>query len=171
MEHAIEAARAAVAGTVERLRAAGAPTEFLARTRPARRALGIIPRPATMERFGEGWRLGALVLTTDGRVFATGRVFRADRAVRPGQQAASAQERRDLRLAALRAGFPDGAAVDLDPEPIPLDEPARLRDGGTVVLRGDRLLVRWMPGAGDDALAPFERYLAERADLVLESLG
>lgn len=157
-----------IARTVERLRAGNTPTESLARTRPARRVLGIIPRPATMERLGEGWRLGAVVLTTDGRLYETGRVFRADRTVRPGHQAASAQARREVRLAALSAGFPDGATVDLDPVPVPLDEPERLRNGRVVVLREAALFIRWMPSAGDDALVPFERYLVERADLLLD---
>ena len=33
-------------------------------------------------------------------------------------------------------------------------------------LRGDRVVVRWAPGLGEQGLMPLERYLADRLDLL-----
>jgi hypothetical protein len=167
---ALAAARAALAAAVERLRAADAPQEELAERVPPRRVLGVVPRPATMRRLGPVWRLGVLLVTPDARLFATGVVTVADRRVRPGHQALSAHARQELRRIALRAGFEEGTTVDFDARPIDLDDPAALRDpAGPVVLAAGGVGVRWTPSV--DALVPFDRYLDERIDLLLESNG
>lgn len=164
---ALAAARGAVDRAARRLAEAAIPTEALAERVPPRRMLGIIARPATMRRLGPVWRLGVLLVSPSGQLLATGGVTLADHRVRPGHQALSAQARQELRRSALRAGFEDGAAVDFDATPIPLDDVDALAAGiGPVRLSDDVLGVRW--AATVDTAVPIERYLEERVDLLLE---
>lgn len=163
---ALAEARAALAAAAAELASARARPEQLAATVAAHRVLGLVPRRATMRRAGEGWRLGALLVTRDGEAFEPRTVIRASRAVLPGQQAASAQERRALRLMALDAGFAEGDVIALDPRRIPIDDvEAMLAETHPLVLRDGRVLVRWMPDAPDDSLAPLEVYVRERLEL------
>ncbi len=165
-QRALAEARAALAAAAERLAATGVAPAQLADSVPARRSLGVIPRRATMRRIGEGWPLGVILVSRDGGVFELRTVVRATRQVLPGQQAASAVERRALRLAALDAGFAEGAVIALDARRIPLDDVEAMRgEAGPLVLRDGRVLVRWIPDAPDDALAPLEAYLHERLEL------
>jgi hypothetical protein len=118
------------------------------------------------------WRLGVLLLDAEGRLRATGRVIRAEHAVRKSVTAESVAEQRAYRAAAVKGGIPDGATVVFDAAPIELDGDA-LGAGATsgpVVLVVDdggaaRLAVRWNP-AIDGALMPFDAYLSERVDLL-----
>lgn len=163
---ALTDARAALAAAAAELAARGIPPEQLAVTVPPRRALGFIPRPATMRRTGEGFLLGAILATLDGEAFDPGTILRATRQVLPGHQATSAQERRALRQTALDAGFPEGTTVVLDSRALPLDdETAMLGEAGPLVLTDDGVRVRWIPTAPDSALRPLANYLRERVDL------
>lgn len=172
---ALAEARAALAEAAGRLAAAGAAPEQLAVTVPAHRALGFIPRRETFRRTGEGYMLGALLVTADGDAFAPGRIARASRQVLPGHQSESARERRELRQRLLDARLPDGSTVVIDARPVPLDEPvAMAAERGPLVLReqagATAVLVRWIPSAPDSALRPLDAYLAERLDLALGAL-
>ena len=69
---AIERARALLHGTAERLAAAGARDEALARYEEPKPVLGVLQRRPTMRPLGRAWRLGALLLQADGAVWATG---------------------------------------------------------------------------------------------------
>ncbi|UOE43052.1 hypothetical protein [Agromyces larvae] len=158
-----------VARAAARLQAAGARDEALASFVPARRVLGF-PRAERMSRAGRVWRLGVLLVTDDGRVLGTGRVVRAEPEVRRSVTANSVAEQRAYRVAAIRGGFRTGETVNFDAVPIDLDELARSGASGPLVL-GDRdrdreVLVRWS-ATDPTALAPFERYLAERVDLLV----
>ena len=165
-------AQASVASLAARLAASRRPGELLAETVPARKALGLIPRRASMRRVGEGWRLGVLLVTREGELFAARQVFRAARQVLPGHQSTSAQQRLARRLVALDAGFPDGSTIVLYAPRIPLDDAEAMRaHAGPVVVRDGRLLVRWMPGSPDDALTALDAYLNERLDLALGRQG
>lgn len=175
-DRALAEARAALAVAAERLAAAGAAPEQLVVTVPAHRALGFIPRRETFRRIGEGFVLGALLVTTSADVFAPGRIARASRQVLPGHQSESARARRELRQRLLDARLPEGSTVVIDSRPVPLDDPtAMAAERGPLVLRetadGAAVLVRWMPTAGDDTLRPLDAYLAERLDLALGSLN
>ncbi|MFN4002151.1 hypothetical protein [Microcella sp.] len=168
---ALAEARAALAAAAGRLVAAGAAPEQLVVTVPAHRALGFIPRRETFRRTGEGFVLGALLVTPSGDVFAPGRIARASRQVLPGHQSESARARRELRQRLLDARLPDGSTVVIDSRPVPLDDPtAMAAERGPLVLGERGVLVRWMPTAPDAALRPLDAYLAERLDLALGTL-
>jgi hypothetical protein len=163
---ALAEARTLIAAAAAQLSAAGARPEQLAITVPARRALGIIPLPEKLRRTGEGYLLGALVVTAEGGVFEPGRIVRATRQVLPGHQSTSAQERRAARQTALDSGFPEGSTVVVDSRRIPLDDPdAMRRESSPLVVREGVVLVRWIPTAPDSGLRPLAAYLAERIEL------
>lgn len=171
----LAAARAALAAAAQRLAAAGAAPELMVRTVPARRALGVFPRRETFRRTGEGFLVGALLVTAAGDVLEPGRIVRASRQVLPGHQSESARARRELRQRLLDARLPEGSTVVIDPRPLPLDDPTALAaEHAPLVLRAvdgtPTVLVRWLPSAPDAALRPLDAYLAERLDLALGSL-
>lgn len=169
---ALANARAALAAAAEHLATAGATPEQLASTVPAHRALGVIPRRESFRRTGVGFLLGALLVTPSAEVYAPGRVVRASRQVLPGHQAESARARRELRQRLLDARLPEGSTVVIDSRLLPLDDAAAMAaERGPLVLSDDRVLVRWMPTAPDEALRPLDAYLAERVDLALGSLA
>jgi hypothetical protein len=110
-----------------------------------------------------------LLLDADGRLYATGRVVRAERPARKSVIAESVAEHRAYRAAAVKGGIPEGATVVFDARPLAL-EPAALAAGeGPLVIAGgaDGLVVgvRWNP-AFADATTPLDAYLAERVDLL-----
>lgn len=170
---AVARARDAVGRAVRELAAASARTETLAEYVPERRVLGL-PRAPRMTAVGEVWRLGVLLLDADGRLYATGRVVRAERPARRSVIAESVAEHRAYRAAAVKGGIPEGATVVFDARSIELDADA-LADAaasGTapVVLAtgaggAPQVAVRWDP-ARADAVIPFESYLAERVELL-----
>ena len=172
---ALAEARAALAAAAGRLAAAGATPEVLASTVPAHRALGLIPRRESFRRIGEGFVLGALLVTASGDAYAPGRVARASRQVLPGHQSESARARRELRQRLLDARLPEGSTVVIDPRPLPIDNlTAMAAEHGPLVVSENggetRVLVRWIPSAPDAALRPLDAYLAERLDLALAAL-
>lgn len=171
-DRALAEARAALAAAASRLADAGAAPERLVTTVPAHRALGFVPRRETYRRIGEGFVLGALLVTPSGDAFAAGRIARASRQVLPGHQSESARARRELRQRLLDARLPEGSTVVIDPRPLPLDDPTAMgAEHGPLVLRDHSVLVRWMPTAPDSALRPLDAYLAERLDLALGALS
>ena len=110
--------RKLIASAANRLLAAGANPEQIAVSTPARRLLGILPLSSSFKKAGEGFLLGALVVTTQGDVFEPGLIIRASLKVLPGHQAQSAQERLELRRKLLAAKFPQDSAVLIDPRPV-----------------------------------------------------
>ena len=164
---ALTRARDAVDRAVRALIQASARTETLAEYVPGRRVLGM-PRAPRMSAIGPVWRLGVLLLDADGRLYATGRVIRAERAVRKSVTAESVAEQRAYRAAAIKGGLPEGATVVFDAEPIALDADALAAGAasGPLVMRGDEMLVRWSP-TQPDALIPLEAYLRDRVDLLV----
>ena len=158
--------RALFEATAAELRAAGVPDEAVADLVPATRRFGV-PRRARMVPRGRGWRLGVLLLATDGSVRATGSVTRAVPPGHPGHMATSTEARREVRAAAFRGPFAEGSTVNFDAPLIDLSTEALREATGPLFLRGDRALVRWSVSAGDDAARDLAPYLAERADLLL----
>ena len=158
---AIEHARATLLAVAQRLQAAGARDEALAEHVVPKPLLGI-PRRPTMRRLGRAWRMGALLLAADGSVWRTGVSTRVAEPGRPQHHAASVEQRRAWRAAAIHGGFPMGETVNHGIEPIALD--ASLVGGaGPLVVRDGQAWVRW----GSDAPVPLERYLDDLADLLL----
>jgi len=166
---AAERAQWACAETVSKLRAASIPTEALAEYVAPRRVL-LWTRPATMHRLGEVWRLGSLLLGTDGGLYAVGRATRAAERGRPGYQSVSREERRELAAAALRGGFEVGSPVNYDTAPIPLDASAltSLPPEGPVGFADGEVRVRWRAGADLNGAPPLSEFLAERAGLLID---
>ncbi|MGR2752637.1 hypothetical protein [Agromyces arachidis] len=172
-EAAVARARDAVDRAVRELAAASARTETLAEYVPERRVMGL-PRAARMAVVGRVWRLGVLLLDAEGRLYATGRVVRAERPVRRSVIAQSVAEQRAYRAAAVKGGIAEGTTVVFDARPLEL-EPGALADAaasGTTPLvlataadGSAEVAVRWDP-ARADAVIPLGRYLAERADLL-----
>lgn len=165
---AVARARDAVDRAVRELAAASARTETLAEYVPERRVLGL-PRAPRMTAIGPVWRLGVLLLDADGRMYATGRVVRAERPARKSVIAESVAEHRAYRAAAVKGGIPEGATVVFDAAPLDLDADALATEHGPLVLAdapgGVVVAVRWNPAFADDAM-PLESYLAERVDLL-----
>lgn len=155
--------RRALDEAVRRLADAGARDEAIAVLVPRRRTLGI-PREPVLKPIGRVWRLGVLLLGTDGTLYATGRLVRATPPGRTQYVSVSAETRRAYRAAAERGHFREGETVDFDAPVIELTADA-LRDGsGPLILRDGRPLVRW--SASSDQTVDFHAYLAERVDLL-----
>ena len=168
LREVVERARAvvvpAVAHAVATLTVTAARTETLAVYRPPRRTL-LVPRRASFVEVGPVWRLGVLLLGSDGALFATGSVTRARDPKPTNHTSQSAEERRELREAALRAGYGPHDAVNYDAIPLRLD--ATLGTLGPLVLREGQLTVSWNGSRTSDSLRPFAGYLAERVDLAV----
>lgn len=153
-----EAIDAALAGMLDRaiteLSTAGVPDEALATLRPARR-LGPITRPARFVPAGRAWRLGALLVTSAGELFATGSVTRAivprDFAANKGP---AEEERRELQRAAARGPFSRGESVNFG---------YREALDTIVLVDGEEPLL-----ALPDARVPLARYLDDRVRLLVE---
>ncbi|WP_395245311.1 hypothetical protein ACGGZK_05760 [Agromyces sp. MMS24-K17] len=161
---------ALVADAVARLRAAGAREEAWAEYVPARRVLGL-PRAARMTPRGRVWRLGVLLVTTDGALLATGRVVRAQREVRRSVTANSVAVERAFKAAAVRGGYHEDETVNFGAVPVDLDELAAHGASGPLVVGDDGVLrVRWSP-TDPGALADLAGYLAERVDLLAHPPG
>ena len=172
--------RKLIASSANRLLAAGANPEQLALSTPARRLLGILPLSSSFKKAGEGFLLGALVVTTNGDVFEPGLIIRASLKVLPGHQAQSAQERLELRRKLLAAKFPQDSAVLIDPRQLPMDDlEALAKENGPLVLkemdvdgfRTQQVLVRWMSTASDSDLRPLKDYLNERVELAITGIA
>lgn len=163
-EQSTEAVRALFVRAAATLSAADVPDDALARLESAHRRLGI-PRPARLRSLGRVWRLGVLLLQSDGTVHATGAVTRAVPPGHPGHVAASVEARREMRAAAFRGPFRPGETVHFDAPAIDL---AALEGAdGPLFTRDGRPLVRWSVSAGDDSARDLEAYLAERVDLLV----
>ena len=110
-----------------------------------RRTFGITRTPELVPA-GRAWRLGALLLDADGRLYAIGRVTRA---VEPkdfnSDKTVAGEERRDLQRAAVKGGFRHGDTVNIEMTPLDTE--------GAQELLGD---------------VPLEAYLRDRADLLPE---
>ncbi|MGX5697072.1 hypothetical protein ACWKWP_12800 [Agromyces soli] len=172
---ALAHARTAVADAAARLAAAGARSEVLAEFVAERRVLGI-PRAARMRPLGRVWRLGVLLVAADAGaaglapLFGLGRVVRAEPPARRSVVANAIAEHRAYRVAAVKGGIAAGETVDFDAVPLRLDGAGDVGGAGPVLVRDGRMLVRWSP-TQPEALAPLDRYLSERVDLLLDPPG
>ena len=159
------AVQAALERAVARLEAAGARDEALAVYVEARKVWGIT-RPAVLRPAARGWRLGALLLGRDGTLYATGAIIRAGEAGVRNYQSQSAEDRRDLRAAALRGKFAPGETVNHGWTQLDLAAPA-----DPLVLAPDGTVrVRWNRALGDDATRELAAYLDERVGLLVDPL-
>lgn len=106
-------AQAACGDSARRLGAADIAPEALAQY-VAERGAFVWRRKPTMRPLGMAWRLGTLLIRTDGALYAHGRSTRAAERGRPSFQSESREERREIAAAALRGGFGVGTPVSYD---------------------------------------------------------
>ena len=169
-DRVLEDLRAVLARAVERLEAAGARDEALAELVEPRRVL-LVRRDAVLRPVGRAWRLGALMLGRDGTLYATGALVRAREAGVRNYQSQSAEDRRDLRAAALRGKFAPGETVNHGWRELALDADAVRSGDGPVVFGADGTLkVRWNAALGDAAARDVAAYIDERVGLLVEPL-
>lgn len=161
---AVDRLRGELVAAAERLAAAGARTEVLAELVEPRRVLGVARAPR-MAQLGRVWRLGVVLLASDGSAYATGHVVRAELPARRSILADSVAEHRGWQAAAVKGGITTGESVDFDARPVDLDALARDGASGPFVLHDGAVFVRWNPSQ-PDALADAGRYLADRAELL-----
>jgi hypothetical protein len=162
-ERAAEGLRTLIADTTRDLAARGARTEALARYRPSRRIV-VVKTAESLEPVGRAWRLGVLLLETDGRVHETGRITRALEPTRSQNLSASVEKRKAERRAAARGRFAEGEVVDYAYLPIDLSTEALIAGEQRLLVVDGRALVRWGTTASEvrDAAA----YLADRGELL-----
>lgn len=167
-------ALAQVQATLDRaahaLAAAGARDEALAEYVGPRKVWGLT-RPAVLRPVARAWRLGALMLGRDGALYATGAIVRAGEAGVRNHQSRSAEDRRDLRAAALRGKFAPGETVNHGWRVIDLTAlapPGPVEGHGPVFLAPDGTVrVRWNAALGDGASRELGAYVEERVSLLL----
>ncbi|HLP22499.1 MAG TPA: glutaminase [Microbacteriaceae bacterium] len=132
------------------------PRELIARMEQPR-AIGPIRRAPRLVAVAECWRLGAILLDTEGQLYAAGTVIRAERERQHGYPSRLAEQRAELKAAAQRGGIDQGRTVNLDVRRLDTDHPSPpLRD------RDGILEVEWAP----NAWVPLEPYLRERIALM-----
>lgn len=164
-----------------RLQEAGITPDALAEYVPERRVL-LVRRKAMMRPLSAAWRIGTLLLTTDGTLYAHGHSTRSAERGRPSFQSESREERREIAAAALRGGYDVGTAVsydaqllleaattgtdsltgavfDPDPAPAARELPVGFADG--------EVRVRWRAGATLAGAQTLAAFLAERVDLLV----
>lgn len=173
IDRAVRACTAACTSTARALREAGVPPEALAELVPEGRRLRILRRPATMRPLCEVWRLGSLLLGTDPEhptLYAAGRATRAAERGRPNYQDLAREGRRDLAAAALNGGYAVGTPVNFDATPLPLEAQALLALGpdSPIGVSSTEIRVRWRPSADLTGAPTLERYLEERAGLLID---
>lgn len=154
-----------------RLVAAGARDEALAEYVAPRKVLGLT-RPAVLRPVARAWRLGALMLGRDGTLYATGAIVRAGEAGVRNHQSQSAEDRRDLRAAALRGKFAPGESVNHGWAVVDLTALAASDAvAGPVFLAADgSVRVRWNAALGDGASRELTAYVDERVGLLVDPL-
>lgn len=163
---AVSRIRSSLAEAVLRLRAAHARDEAVAEFVPRHKKL-LITREPVLRPLGRVWRLGVLLLGTDGGLRATGAITRATEPGRPAYQSQSAETRRAYRAAAQRGHFTDGETVNYDAAVIDLEAASLRASTGPLFVRDGAALVRWN-ATTPDAVVAFDGYLAERVGLLTE---
>ncbi|SDD07081.1 hypothetical protein SAMN05216410_2754 [Sanguibacter gelidistatuariae] len=166
----ITGVREALDQAIRRLAAAGARDEALAEYVDGRKLLGLT-RPPVLRPVARAWRLGALMLGRDGTLYATGAIVRAHEAGVRNYQSQSAEDRRDLRAAALRGKFAPGETVNHAWSVLDLTMPGLQAGAGPVFLAPDGTVrVRWNAALGDGASRELVAYVDERVGLLVDPL-
>lgn len=147
-----------------RLEAAGVPDEALAEVYTPR-GLPLVKRAPALRPIGRAWRLGAVLLSADGRLFTAAE---STRAVEPkwfNHRSTEVEHRRLAQQAAHRGPFAEGEVVNFEVVELALDD-ASLREGsGPLSFVGETVMLRW---AGHDlGLTPLATYLDDRVSLLI----
>jgi len=168
-DRALAAARDALTAARDELRERGVADEAVASVRSFR-ALGPFRRQPVMVQTGRAWRLGVLLLGTDGSLAATAGLTRALEPTRSQDLSLGVEARKDARRAASRGRFREGEPVHHGVVPLTLEDAVATSPDdadpfpGRLSRRGPEVLVQWGPTARDlRALAP---YLRDRLDVL-----
>ncbi|MCU1529638.1 MAG: hypothetical protein JWP75_3401 [Frondihabitans sp.] len=129
--------------------------------------IGPLRTSLRMAPVGRAWRLGVLLLTRDGTLYATGKITRAIEPGRPQALSLSVEQRRTDRMAASRGRFALGEVVNYEYTPIAQDPESLARGSGPLTLEGASVFVRWGSALGERR--PLPAYLADRAEMLRES--
>ena len=158
--------RAVLSWALRQLDLHSVPMEKLAEYLPARKTLGI-ERRAKMVHIGDVWHLGVFLLNEQGVLFEYGESTRAVPPGHPGHVSVSQEVRRAYRDVAFRSGFPEGSVVNFNATVIELDIDRLRVDAGSLFVKDGAPFVRWRAGVSDDDAMPFEAYVAERLELLV----
>ena len=154
-----------LAATIATLKKTGAPIEALGELRRGR-GVGRLRTAPALHPVGHAWRLGVLLLTADGELFATGEITRAiEPQVAVTNHSESAERRREFRRAAVRGRFPEGETINHGFTPIALDAESLAQSSGPLLIENGAVVVRWSASLGTRPLAS---YLADRTHLLTE---
>jgi hypothetical protein len=154
-----------LAATIETLKKTGAPIEALGELRRGR-GVGRLRTAPALHPVGHAWRLGVLLLTADGELFATGEITRAIQPqVAVTNRSETAERKREFRRAAVRGRFPEGETINHGFTPIALDADSLAAGSGPLSVDNGTVVVRWSAGLGTRPLA---QYLDDRARLLTE---
>lgn len=117
------------------------------------------------------WRLGTLLLDSNGELYAAGSATRSAERGRPSYQSNSREERREIAAAALKSGYPVGTPVNYGAIPLPLTEEAlaHTAEDLPLALSEGEVRVRWRAGAPIQGAPTLQNYLSERAALLLDA--
>lgn len=147
-----------------RLEAAGVPDEALAEVYTPR-GLPLVKRAPALRPIGRAWRLGAVLLSADGRLFTAAE---STRAVEPkwfNHRSTEVEHRRLAQQAAHRGPFIEGEVVNFEVVELALDDESIREGSGLLSLVGDTVMLRW---AGHDlGRTPLETYLDDRVSLLI----
>lgn len=146
-----------LANLVAQLSAADAPRESLAQMRAGRK-VGPFTQPERLEIVGECWRLGALLIGADGKLYATGYVIRSAEERRASTLSELARQRNELRAAARRGKIAAGVTLNVGYREVSLAAPTH-----PLAERDGMLQLEWSPGLW----MPVDAYLRERAELLI----
>lgn len=167
-EQAAADLRVLLGRVARRLSEADARDEALAEHVAPRKVLGFT-RAEVLRPAARAWRLGALLLGPDTTLYATGTIVRAREAGVRNYQSQSAEERRDLRAAALRGKFATGETVNHGWRVLDVSGPGlRAGDGPVFLAQDGTVRVRWSVTLGDDRAREIGAYLDERAGLLVD---
>lgn len=158
--------RAALAAALSQLDEVGAHDEALAEYVSSRRVVKLFTKAPALLPLGRVWRLGVFLLARDGSLYATGHTTRAVPPKHPGFQSISAEERRGYRAAAFAGPFGAGETVNFDARRIGLTDAELGASAGPLIVVNGRARVLWNAAASAENAHDFERYLAERIELL-----
>jgi hypothetical protein len=146
--------------TIAELTRRGLHDEALGAFKPSR-GVAIFRTADAFVPVGRAWRLGVLLLSSDGRLFALGEVTRAVEPKRAAvNRSPAGEERRAYRAAASRSAFPTGEAINFNFEPIALHAASLTAGSAPLFVRDGAVQVIVDPASGGSA--DLERYLADR---------
>jgi hypothetical protein len=157
------ALHALLAATVAHLESVGARDEALAVVKDPR-GIGPFKTQTSMQPTGRAYRLGVILLDTEGRLFRVGKITRATDTGWPQNLSASVEQRRADRRAASRGHFVDGDVVNHGHVEIPQDREHLTADSDPVSFDGEHFFIRW--GTTRSERRRLDLYLADRSELL-----